>query len=96
MYISVRRYQTTGPLEEIARRVREGFVPIIRAAPGFIAFYVLTPGDGTLSSVSVFADRAGAEASVRLSAEHVRANLADLLSLTDTTAGDVIVYEAAP
>jgi hypothetical protein len=42
MYASIRQYQTThGAAAELARRVQEGFVPIIASAPGFIAYYVV-------------------------------------------------------
>ncbi len=36
MYVSIRRYKTTS-VEELTRRVQEGFVPIVRQAPGYIA-----------------------------------------------------------
>ena len=52
MYMSVRRYTTSGPTNVIARIVTQGFVPIISDAPGFIAFYVVDGGDGSLASVN--------------------------------------------
>ncbi len=91
MYMSVRRYATTGPVAEIVRIVTEGFVPIIRAAPGFVSFAVVDGGDGTLASVSVFADQAGAEASNRMAAGYIAEHLASLLTLRDVVAGAVVV-----
>ncbi len=91
MYMSVRRYTTSGPTNMIARIVTQGFVPIISDAPGFIAFYVVDGGDGSLASVSIFADQAGAEASSRLAAGYVAENLANRLTLQETVAGEVIV-----
>jgi len=91
MYMSVRRYTTTGPIDAIVKIVTEGFVPIIRDAPGFIAFYVVDGGDGGLASVSIFADQAGAEASNRMAAGYIAEHLASRLTLLDVVAGAVVV-----
>ncbi|MDQ6602368.1 MAG: hypothetical protein M3Z19_06530 [Chloroflexota bacterium] len=92
--MSVRRYTTSGPMNVIVRIVTEGFVPIIRDAPGFIAFYVVDGGNGSLVSVSIFADEAGAEASNRLAAGYIAENLASRLTLQDVIAGSVVVEAA--
>jgi hypothetical protein len=89
--MSVRRYTATGPIDEIVQIVTEGFVPIIREAPGFIAFYVVNGGDGSLASVSIFADQAGADASNRMAAGYIAAHLASRLALQDIVAGEVVV-----
>lgn len=94
-YISVRRYTTSGPTDVIVRIVTEGFVPIIRDAPGFIAFYVVDGGDGSLASVSIFTDQAGADESNRMAAGYIAENLARRLTLQDVVAGSVVV-EATP
>lgn len=90
-YMSVRRYTTSGPIDVIVRIVTEGFVPIIRDAPGFIAFYVVDGGDGHLVSVSIFADQAGADASNQMAAGYIAENLASRLTLQDVVAGSIIV-----
>ena len=57
MYASVRRYETDpGSVDELMRRVEEGFVPIISKAPGFVAYYALDAGDGVVASITVFED----------------------------------------
>ncbi len=61
---------------EIDRLVREGFVPLIRKANGFVRYYWLDTGDGEGASFSVFKDKAGADESVRLAAEFVRDHMA--------------------
>ncbi len=91
MYMSVRRYTTSGPTAVIERIVTEGFVPIIRDAPGFIAFYVVDGGNGSLASISIFADEAGAEASNRMAAGYIAEHLASRLALQNVVAGSVIV-----
>ena len=80
MYAVSRRYQADpGAADEVARRVEQGFVPIISAVPGFISYTVNDWGGGVISSFSVFQDQASAEASVAKAAGWVRENLAALL-----------------
>ncbi len=97
MYVTVRRYEMHPfAVDELMRRVEEGFAPIISKAPGFIAYYALDAGEGVVASVSMFADQAGAEESNRLAADYVRANLASLVpNPPEITAGDVQVHKAA-
>ena len=64
---------------EIDRLVREGFVPLIRKAKGFVRYYWLDTGNGEGASFGVFKDKDGADESVALAAEFVRTQLAQLL-----------------
>ena len=64
---------------EIDRKVREGFVPLIRKAKGFVRYYWLDTGKGEGASFGVFADKAGADESVHLAADFVREHLAHLM-----------------
>ena len=55
MYVAIRRYQLEDPgsVDEVLGRVNEGFIPIIKDAPGFLAYYALDSGGGEVTSVSV-------------------------------------------
>ena len=64
---------------EIDRVIREGFVPIIRTAPGFIRYYWLDTGNGEGASFGVFKDKHGADESVKLAAAFVRDHLSKWL-----------------
>ncbi|MFG2327998.1 hypothetical protein ACGFMM_00080 [Streptomyces sp. NPDC048604] len=76
---------------EAGRRVDEGFVPLLRQVPGFVAYYWVDAGEGVMVSTSVFDDRAGAEESVARAADFVRDNLASLLPhRPQITAGEVV------
>lgn len=66
--------------EKIDKLVREGFVPLIKKAEGFVRYYWLDTGNGEGASFSVFRDKAGADESVRLAADFVKANLAKLIT----------------
>ena len=61
---------------EIDRLVRDVFVPTIRKANGFVRYYWLDNGEGEGASFGVFQDKAGADESVVLAADFVRAELA--------------------
>ena len=65
---------------EIDRLIHEQFVPIIRKAKGFNRYYWLDTGNGEGASFGLFKDKEGADESVALAAEFVRAQMAKLLS----------------
>jgi hypothetical protein len=79
MYAAVRRYEGVTDPAEVARLVKEGFVPLVRQVPGFVAYYWVDAGENVLVSTSVFQDRAGAEESNLRASNFVRDNLASLL-----------------
>jgi hypothetical protein len=93
MYATVRRYEGVTDPAEAGRRVDEGFVPLLRDIDGFVAYYWLDAGEGNMASMSVFDDRAGAEASTDRAAAWVNDNIAELLpNAPSVTAGEVVAH----
>ncbi|MFD8816542.1 hypothetical protein ACFV23_34935 [Streptomyces sp. NPDC059627] len=91
MYAVVRRYEGVTDPAEAGRRVDEGFVPLLRQVPGFVAYYWIDAGGGVMVSTSIYDDQAGADESVRRAADFVRDNLASLLpNPPQVTAGQVV------
>lgn len=91
MYAVVRRYDGVTDAAEAGRRVKEGFVPLLRDMPGFVAYYWVNAGGGVMLSTSVFQDQAGEEESTKRAADFVTANLASLLpNPPQVTAGEVV------
>ena len=92
MYVSVRRY-TMDPksVNEVMRRIREEFVPIISKAPGFLNYHVLDAGNGVLASISMFENEAGAEESNRLAANWAKTLASLLPNPPQITSGEVVV-----
>ncbi|MGW5324890.1 hypothetical protein [Streptomyces sp. NPDC004014] len=91
MYAVVRRYEGVTDPAEAGRLVDEGFVPILRQVPGFVAYYWVDAGNGVMLSTSVYEDRAGAEESVERAADFVRDHLASLLpNAPQVTSGQVV------
>jgi len=97
MYAAIRQYQVDpGSVDEVRRGVNEGFLPIIKDASGFQAYYALDAGGGRLATVSVFEDRAGAEESTRMATDWIRQNMASLLpNPPEVLEGEVFANEAA-
>jgi quinol monooxygenase YgiN len=95
MHVAIRRYQVdAASVDEVMRQVNEGFIPIIKDADGFLAYYALNAGAGEIATVSVFEDQAGAEESIRMAADWVRQNLAALLpDPPEISAGEVGAHE---
>jgi hypothetical protein len=97
MFAAIRYYRTDpDAVDEVVRRVREGFVPVIRDAEGFVSYFILDPGerDGVIVSVSLFEDQESAEESNVKAEDWVRQNLSDLLPSPELAAGQVVVYES--
>ena len=94
MYATVRRYEGVTDPQEVARRVKEGFVPLISQIRGFVAYYFVDAGGGVMVSTSVYEDQAGEEESNRRAADWVRENLAPVLpNRPQITAGEVVATE---
>jgi hypothetical protein len=95
MFAAIRRYHTDpDSIEEVARRVNEGFVPLISDLPGFVVYIALNAGQGEYGTVSVFEDQASAEESNRVAEQWVNENLSELLPAPEFAAGEVVAYKA--
>ena len=99
MFAAIRYYQADPPsIDEVVRRVREDFVPLIRDMRGFVSYFILVPSEREedIVSVSVFEDQQSAEESNTKAAEWVVQNLSELLLPTpEFASGQVVVYEAS-
>jgi hypothetical protein len=95
MFAAIRRYNTDpDSIEEVARKVNEGFVPLISDIPGFVVYIALNAGQGEYGTVSVFEDQASAEESNRVAEQWVNENLSGLLPDPEFAAGEVVAYKA--
>ena len=94
MYAVVRRFEGVTNTQEVARIVKEGFVPIISEMPGFVAYYCVDAGDGVMVSTSVFEHKDAEEQSTFVAGEFVAEHLEPLLpNPPQVTAGEVVVYK---
>jgi hypothetical protein len=81
MHTTIRRYDgvKSDKIEEIVRRVKEGFVPIISSSGGFVRYQFLDAGNGSIATISVFKTELAARESNKMAAKWVEENLAPLL-----------------
>ena len=76
MFTSIRKYRVKqGSVEELAQRVREGFVPLVRQMRGFKGYYLLDGGPDVLITISVFDSADEALVSNEKAADWVRNNV---------------------
>jgi len=97
MYAAIRQAKAkTGTAEELARRIKEGAIPIISDVEGFMAYYVVYAPDDTVTAISLFNNFAGAEEANRRAIAWIEQNLAPLLvGPASAVAGPVIVHTLA-
>jgi heme-degrading monooxygenase HmoA len=97
MFVSVRKYRVTADsAEELARRVQEGFVPLVRQLRGFRSYYLLDGGPDVLITISMFDSADDALVSNETAAEWVRDNvLGSVKGLPEVMVGHVLVTEVA-
>lgn len=78
MYATVRVYEMAGEWDdEMTRHLEQGFIPLLEAVSGFVAYYPIDADPGLFASVTVCVDRAGAEESNQIAARYIAEYLAD-------------------
>ena len=95
MFASIRKYNVRrGSAEELARRVREGFVPMMRQIQGFGAYYPLDGGPDVLITISIFDSADEAFASNEKAADWVRNNVLEFTKgMPEVMVGDALIAE---
>jgi hypothetical protein len=97
MYAAIRQARAkAGSAEELARRIKEGAIPIISDVDGFMAYYVVYAPDDTVTAISIFNNFASAEEANRRALAWAEQELAPLLvGPASAVAGPVIVHTRA-
>jgi hypothetical protein len=91
MHASVRRYKVRD-IDELVDRVEGEFVDQVKGIDGFVGYYVIDGGDGTVASVTVGETADAVAESTRRAASWVRESAADLVDgQPEVTVGEVRV-----
>jgi hypothetical protein len=92
MFISIRRYSSVRSVNEVCQKIRSGFVPLLQGSPGFIAYYAIDGGNGTMATISMFSTEDMALESNEKAAKWLRENVADMQpEPAEITSGEVKV-----
>jgi len=95
MYATIRKYQgKQGTINDVAQQVQHEFVPLMTAQPGFVSYTAVHTGNDAVISVSVFQDRAAADAANKVAADWVKQHIAAQVGAPDVSGGDVIATDS--
>ena len=71
-------------------------MPIVKAVPGFVAYYVVFGEDDTITTVTIYRDKAGAEEANRRLLPWIRENLGQYLLVPPAGMAGTVVVHATP
>jgi len=91
MYATIRIYGDAAGLADAVAEHKAEIVDLLREIDGFRSYHIVKTGPASATSISVYDDQAGAEASTQVARDWVAANLADL----SISAPQVLVGEVA-
>ena len=98
MFVVIRKYKVQrdmGP--ELARRVRESFLPVLKQMPGLRGYHLLDGGPDVLISVTIFKNADEALASSEIAAEWVRNNVLEYTrGMPEIMVGNALISEPEP
>jgi hypothetical protein len=77
MFVTIRSYGGGSALADALAEREDDIRNVITTIDGFRAYYLLRTAEGA-TTISVFDDQAGAEASTAAAADYVRENMADV------------------
>ena len=97
MYAAIRQGKAKpGMADKLAKRIKEGAIPVISNVPGFMGYYVVYAPDDMVTAVAIFDSYEGAKESNRRGLSWIERNLAAMLDGPVTaSAGPVIVHTVA-
>ncbi|HIJ94694.1 MAG TPA: hypothetical protein HPP94_02940 [Desulfuromonadales bacterium] len=94
MYATVRRYEGVLDPEDAAKKVDKIFVPLVSALPGFVEYYWISLGGGSMMSITIFKTLSDAvvanEKSRTWVNEHMNLGLAPSIRIE---AGQIVAYK---
>jgi hypothetical protein len=91
MHASVRSYRVTD-VEAFVAKMQEEFVELVETVDGFVGYYVVDGGDGTVTSITVGQTEEAVDASTARAEHWVVETVAHLVEgAPEVTAGEVRV-----
>ena len=94
MFAAIGTYGVTD-FDDMSELVKEQFLPIVESVPGFVAFYLVDPGDGLATSITVCEDKGGADEATSRAAEWVQEHALDLIESGPAVVTGAVIAETA-
>jgi heme-degrading monooxygenase HmoA len=91
MYATIRIYSEAEGLADAVAEHKAEIVGLFREIDGFRSYHIVKTGPVSATSITVYDDQAGAEASTQIARDWIASNLADL----SISAPQVLVGEVA-
>jgi heme-degrading monooxygenase HmoA len=92
MYVMIRRYRLAGSSQELLRRIKEEFVPIITSLPGFKAYHVVDCGGLEAMSISFWETKVAARRSTEEAQKWISRSALGLIPFPpDKLEGDTVL-----
>jgi hypothetical protein len=92
MFVTIRSYTGSKDLVDALVENESDVKELLTDIDGFKAYYLIRTSDGETTSISVYDDQNGAEASSSAAADWIRENLSDLsVSPPQVTAGEAVL-----
>jgi hypothetical protein len=90
MYATLRQYKNAQALFDAMSAKKDDVKKIISEVPGFVAYYATREGD-TVTSVSVFNDKAGSDESTKRARQWVAENVKSAVGAPQISGGEVFI-----
>ena len=92
MVITIRsRKIASGPVDVLMHTLDKEFVPVISKEPGFVAYYVIDSGNGSVTAISVFEDSTTSQISNLLAETWISEHLGHMVpGMADVISGPVM------
>ena len=94
MFAAISTYGVTD-IDDLSELVKEQFLPIVESVPGFVAFYVVDPGDGLATTITICDDKAGADEATSRTAEWVQERALGLIESGPAVVTGAVTAETA-
>ncbi len=94
MFVSMRQYLANADMPTVARRVQEGFVPLVRGVEGVSGYYLVDLGGDAFLTVTFGESRAAVEASADVARKWVAEQAPDLVQGAPTVVNDEVLVQS--
>ncbi len=94
MFAAISTYGVTD-IDDLSDLVREQYLPIVESVPGFVAFYLVDPGDGLATSITICEDKGGADEATSRAVDWVQERALDLIESGPAVVTGAVTAETA-